>query len=195
MPCQEFLHGFVGEAFEDDAWGPKAKGRFDTALAFDVADVEAFTASLGGHAATVEVLGNLGEADAGGFLLGHFQYDFLLGFVGDQLADGFAGPIVRTGVAVVPTVGDGAGDQVLAALVVERGLDAFADAGAFQFGEDGGDLHEGTAHGGPGVHVDVEKDHSRAEGFKEGDGLGHIHGVASKPVHLGDNDGGAFAVS
>jgi hypothetical protein len=33
---------------------------------------------------------------------------------------------------VIPTVGAGAGDQVLAALEVEGGLDAFADAGAFR---------------------------------------------------------------
>ena len=73
--------------------------------------------------------------------------------------------------AVVPTVGDGADDEVLAALEVERGLDAFADAGAFQLGEDGGNLHEGAAHGGAGVHVDVEEHDAGAKGFKERDGL------------------------
>ncbi len=93
--------------------------------------------------------------------------------------------------AVVPTVGDGANDEVLATFEVEGGLDAFADAGAFQFGEDRGNLHEGAAHGGAGVHVDVEEHDAGAQGLEERDGLGDVHGVAAQAVHLGDDDGGA----
>jgi len=70
---------------------------------------------------------------------------------------------------------DGASDQVLAALEVERGLDALADAGALQLGKDGGDLHERASHSGAGVLVDVEEHDAITEGFKKRDGLRHVH--------------------
>jgi len=57
------LDGFVGEALQDDAGGPSAKGGFDFALAFDVANIDAFAAALGGHATAVEVLGDAGECN------------------------------------------------------------------------------------------------------------------------------------
>ncbi len=91
------LDGFIGEAFQDDAGGPDAEGGFDLALAFDVANVEAFAAPLGGDATAVEILGNTGEADAGDFLPRHIQNDGLLGLVGHQFADGLAGLVVGAG--------------------------------------------------------------------------------------------------
>jgi hypothetical protein len=51
---EKSLDAFVGEAFEDNASGPDADGGLDLALAFDVADVEAFAVPLGGNATPVE---------------------------------------------------------------------------------------------------------------------------------------------
>jgi len=51
-------------------------------------------------------------------------------------------------------------------------------------------MHEGSSHGRSGVHVDVEKYNAGTQGFKENDGLGRVHGVAAKAVHLDDDDGG-----
>ena len=124
------MDGFVGQNAGDGAGVPETDGFVDGTAAAGLSQVEFFAAPFGGDAAAVEIGGDAGPACAGGPRPGHVEDPFLFVGVGDEFADGFAGFVDGTSVAVVPAIGHAADDEVLAAFQIEGGLDAFANAGA-----------------------------------------------------------------